>query len=197
MKLKIGNAAPHFKAEALTGKMVSLNDYRNKNLLIKFYRFATCPICNLHLRNFVRRFDDVQRHGLSVLCVFHSPISSMEKNLAATLPFELLSDPQKKIFQSYGVQSSWSGMFAWDVMRDYFLAMKAGFSSGMLSHDGGVKGHPADFIIDKDGRIVYTHYGRNYADSLSVDQVITISKELKLNVKHPSPVLSVAGHMAI
>ena len=55
MKLKIDNMAPFFEAEALTGKRVSLEDYRNKNLLIKFYRFATCPICNLHLRNLVRR----------------------------------------------------------------------------------------------------------------------------------------------
>jgi peroxiredoxin len=111
----------------------------------------------------------------------------MEKNLAADLPFEMLADPQKKIFHSYGVQSSLSGMFAWGVMRDYSLAMKAGLPSGMLSSDGGIKGHPADFIIDKDGRIAYVHYGRNYRDSLSVDQVVTIARELKLKATARMP----------
>ena len=195
MKLKIGNTAPFFEAEALTGKIVSLSDYKNKNFLIKFYRFATCPICNLHLRNFVRRFEDIQRQDLSVLCIFHSAISTMEKNLAASLPFQLLADPGKKIFRSYGVESSLGGMFSWDVMRDYFLAMRAGFPSGMLSHEGGIKGHPADFIINKDGKIVYSHYGRNYADSMSVDEVITIARQLNLNIGRPMPSPSLAEHV--
>jgi peroxiredoxin len=195
MKLKIGNNAPSIAAEALTGKKVSLDDYKNKNVLIKFYRFATCPICNLHLRNFVRRFDDIQRQDLSVLCIFHSPISTMEKNLAASLPFELLADPEKKTFRSYGVESSLGGMFSWNVMRDYFLALKAGFPSGMLSHEGGIKGHPADFIINRDGKIVFAHYGRNYADSLSVDEVVAIARQLNLNKGRSMPVLSIAEHV--
>ena len=194
MKLKIGNSAPLFTAEAMTGKIVSLDDYRNNNLLIKFYRFSSCPICNLHLRNFVKHFDDIQQQGLSVLCVFHSPISSMKKNQAHALPSELIADPEKKIFRSYGVESSWTGMISWNVVRDYFFAMKAGLPSGMLSHDGGIKGHPADFIINRDGKLVFAHYGRNYADSLSVADIVTIAKELKLTTFHKIPALSVAEH---
>jgi peroxiredoxin len=85
---------------------IGTTDYKNKNLLIRFYRFATCPICNLHLRNLVQRFDDLRTESLSVLAVFHSPKWRMEKNMPYDLPFEILSDPEKKIFRIYRVGSS-------------------------------------------------------------------------------------------
>jgi len=185
MRLKPGTTAPFFQAEALSGKTVSLEDYKNKVLLVKFYRFATCPICNLHLRNFITHFDTLQRQGLSVLAIFHSPKWRIEKTLVHDLPFQILSDPEKKIFRSYGVESSWAGMFSWNVMRDYALSLKAGFSSGMLSNDGGIKSHPADFMINKEGKIVYAHYGKNYADSFSVDRVLAIAKVKGLVTTYP------------
>jgi thioredoxin-dependent peroxiredoxin len=181
MKMLPGTPAPFFQAETLNGRIISLQDYKNKNLLIKFYRFATCPVCNLHLRHFVNQFADLQKEGLSVVGIFHSPKWRMEKTMKYDLPFELLSDPDKKIFRSYGVESSWAGMFSWPVMRDYARALKAGLPAGMLSHDGGIKGHPADFIVNKEGKIIYAHYGRNYADSLSVKQVVDVVKQIRIN----------------
>jgi peroxiredoxin len=181
MKLNTATIAPSFQAENLSGQMISLQDYKDRNLLVKFYRFANCPVCNLHLRNFVRNYDKLQREGLSVLAIYHSPQWRTHKTLSQDLPFEILSDPDKKIFRNYGVGSSLAGMFSLSLWRDYALAMMAGYPSGMLSHDGGIKGHPADFIIGKDGKILYAHYGKDYADSLTVDQVIKVARDLKLN----------------
>jgi hypothetical protein len=64
------------------------------------------------------------------------------------------------------------GMFSFAVWRDYYLALRAGFSTGMFSHDGGMFGHPADMLVDKDGIIRYVHYGKDYADSLTVDPAL-------------------------
>lgn len=180
MRLEIGKKAPHFQAESLTGNTVSLEDYKNKNILIKFYRFATCPVCNLHLRGFMRQFNELSNAGLSVVVIFHSPKWRLEENMSDQLPFQILSDPNKKIFRSYGVKKSLMGMFSWAVMRDYARALAAGFSSGMFSHDGGIIGHPADLLVDKDGIIRYVHYGQNYADSLSVNQVLDAATKVKL-----------------
>jgi peroxiredoxin len=181
MKLNTATTAPSFQAENMSGQMISLQDYKDRNLLVKFYRFANCPVCNLHLRNFVRKYDKLQNEGLSVLAIYHSPQWRTYKTLSHDLPFEILADPDKRIFRSYGVGSSLAGMFSWSVWRDYALAMMAGYSSGMLSHDGGITGHPADFIIGKNGKILYAHYGKDYVDSLSVDQVINVARELRLN----------------
>ena len=38
--------------------------------------------------------------------------------------------------------------------------------------DGGMTGNPADFIVDASGRIVFAHYGRQYADSLDASDVV-------------------------
>src|SRR5580704_13083026 len=178
MKLNTASKAPSFQLENLKGQMVSFQEYQGMNLLIKFYRFANCPVCNLHLRNSVRNHDKLQNEGLSVVVIFHSPQWRTKKTISQDLPFEILSDPGKKIFRSYGVSASLGGMFSWAVWRDYALAMMAGYPSGMLSHDGGITGLPADFIIGKDGKILYTHYGKDYADSLTVEMVTKVARDL-------------------
>jgi len=180
MKLKVGSPAPQFHAESLKGNVISLDDYRNRIVLVKFYRFATCPVCNLHLRNFTRRYELLQQAGLPTIAIFHSPNWRLEKAIGHDLPFEMIADPEKRIFRSYGVQFSLAGMFSWPVMRDYMFALKAGYPAGMLTHDGGIKGHPADFIVGRGGKILYAHYGKDYSDSLSVDQVLPIVRQLKL-----------------
>jgi len=177
MRLEIGNKAPSFRAESLSGETVSLEDYKNQNVLIKFYRFATCPVCNLHLRSFVRQYDKLAKAGLLVVVIFHSPKWRTGKNMPEHLPFEILSDPDKKIFKRYGVEKSMMGMFSLAVWRDYYLALRAGFSTGMFSHDGGMFGHPADMLVDKDGIIRYVHYGKDYADSLTVEQALEAAEK--------------------
>jgi len=53
------------------------------------------------------------------------------------------------------------------VMREYFKALMAGFPPGLLTSDGGITGNPADFIIDASGRVVFAHYGKQYAPTWS------------------------------
>jgi hypothetical protein len=51
----------------------------------------------------------------------------------------------------------------------------------MFTSEGGITGNPADFIIDGEGRIAFAHYGRHYADSLDVGQILeTTGKQLAM-----------------
>jgi thioredoxin-dependent peroxiredoxin len=128
MRLEIGKKAPTFMAETLTAETIYLKDFINKPVLIKFYRFAECPVCNLHLREFVRKYDELQKAGLSVIIIFHSPKWRFEKSGKENFPFPIIPDPDKKIFGKYDVKNSWAGMFSFAVWRDYALAMATGFS---------------------------------------------------------------------
>jgi hypothetical protein len=58
------------------------------------------------------------------------------------------------------------------VMRDYAKALIAGYPPGLLTSDGGITGNPADFIVDETGRIMFAHYGSQYADSLDASDVV-------------------------
>jgi peroxiredoxin len=176
MRLKPGTQAPLFVGESLTGRTVSLEEYRGRRVLLKFYRFASCPICTLHLRGFIRRAAEVRAAGLVPLVLFHSPGFKTAEAYEPGLPFEILADPDKIAFDAYGVESSWRGMFSWAVMRDYVKAMARGIFSKPFGHEGGIQGHPADFIVDERGTITFARYGRNYADTLTVDGVLELAR---------------------
>jgi peroxiredoxin len=43
MKLTKGTLAPALTGTSLSGKTVSLHEYAGRRVLLKFYRFASCP----------------------------------------------------------------------------------------------------------------------------------------------------------
>jgi len=178
MRLKVGMTAPIFTAEALGGKQIGLAALHGRTLLLKFYRFATCPVCNLHMHRFIKEYGALEALGLTTVVLYHSPAEKLQSTQSAVAPFDLIADPGKKIFRAYGVETGWAGMFSPAVMRDYALALTAGFPPGLLTSDGGITGNPADFIVDADGRIAFAHYGKHYADSLDVARIADIRRDL-------------------
>jgi thioredoxin-dependent peroxiredoxin len=197
MRLKIGSTAPVFTAQALGGRKVDLAALRGRTVLLKFYRFATCPVCNLHMHRFIKDYDALQALGLTTVVLYHSPADKLEAaNAKFDLPpFDLVADPDKHVFRAYGVENGLAGMFSPTVMRDYYQALKAGFPPGMLTSEGGITGNPADFIIDGEGRIAFAHYGRHYADSLDARQVSEIRRGLAVQfdaLPQTQPILKAA-----
>jgi peroxiredoxin len=165
--------APEFSGETVRGERLTLTDLRGGDVLLKFYRFAECPICNLHLREFVRRHEEIEATRLTVVVLFHSPLARVERKQGLELPFHLVADPSKDIFTAYGVEQSLRGMLSGRVARDYGRAMAAGYVSKPFGYDGGILGLPADVLVDGEGIIRDLHYGQNYADSWGVDEVLT------------------------
>lgn len=176
MRLTIGSTAPNFTAQALGGRKVDLAALRGRTVLLKFYRFATCPVCNLHMHRFIKDYGSLQALGLTTVVFYHSPEERLQMVNDDLPPFHLVPDPGKLVFRAYGVETGLAGMISPAVMRDYVRALRAGFSPGMLSSDGGITGNPADFIVDAEGRVVFAHYGRHYADSLHAGQIADIRR---------------------
>jgi len=170
--------APMFTAEALGGKRVDLAALLGRTVLLKFYRFATCPVCNLHMHRFIKEYGALEALGLTTVVLYHSPAEKLEASQRSVAPFALVADPTKAIFRRYGLETGWAGMFSPAVMRDYARALMSGFPPGLLTSDGGITGNPADFIVDADGRIAFVHYGKHYADSLDVTDVARIRRSL-------------------
>ena len=179
MRLVVGSNAPVFAADSLGGRRVDLAALRGRTVLLKFYRFATCPVCNLHLHHFIKDYRLVEALGLTTLVLFHSPASSLEESRREASPFDLVPDPDKRIFRAYGVETGLAGMFSPAVMRDYMRALAAGFPPGLLTSEGGITGNPADFIVDASGRIAFAHYGTHYADSLTAAEVADVRRGLE------------------
>jgi peroxiredoxin len=179
MRLAIGSVAPAFSAETIGGRRVSLEQLRGRPLLLKFYRFATCPVCNLHMHQFIQEHDQVAAAGLTTVVFYHSPADKLAGAQREAAPFDLVPDPKKRTFRDYGVETGLRGFVSPAVMRDYARAMLAGYPPGLFTSDGGMIGNPADFIVDASGRIAMARYGKHYADSLDAQDVVRVWRAIE------------------
>jgi peroxiredoxin Q/BCP len=187
MRLEVGQQAPSFVGQTIDGRRVELAALRGRTVLLKFYRFATCPVCNWHMHAFIKDYASLEALGLTTIVLFHSPSEKIARTRRSVAPFDIVADPGRRIFEKYGVERSWAGMFTPAVMWTYALALKAGFPPGLLTSEGGITGNPADFIIDADGQIAFAHYGKHYADTLWASQVADIRRGLGASSPLPPP----------
>src|SRR6266498_4461493 len=93
---------------------------------LQFRRFAGCPVCDLHLRSFVRRHDEIVRAEIREIVVFHSSAEELKVH-ASGLPFAVIPDPHKDLYLEFGVEASIRGMLdprAWGaIIRGVLLRL--------------------------------------------------------------------------
>src|SRR5262245_15311645 len=112
MRLIPGDKAPSFSAETIEGKTISLKEFTGKPLLLMFYRYASCPMCNLRIRDFAQHYPRLHERGLEVAAFFHSPARNILANAGKQhFPFYLVADPRFSVYRSYGVETSWTRFF--------------------------------------------------------------------------------------
>lgn len=173
MRLKVNDKAIPFSAETIEGKTISLDQFGGKPLLLMFYRYASCPMCNLRIRDFAQHYPRLHERGVEVVAFFHSPARNIRANAGKRdIPFHLVADPKFKVYQAYGIETSWLrfllSMFLPGFYVDWMRAMRYGIWGGVDWQMGKM---PADFLIGPDGRIMMAHYGREMGDHLAVQAV--------------------------
>lgn len=178
MRVAVGERAPALDgAIDVRGNAVSLDDSAGKHLLLVFLRYASCPMCLLHIRELGQRYRELWRAGVDVVVVVHSPPQRIAHHLRRlTPPFRVIADPEFALYQRYGVRSSWLGFALSLVLPSFYVAfvraMFSGFWGGAV--DGDVARMPADFLIGPDRVVRAAHYGNDIGDHLSVDDVLEI-----------------------
>ena len=81
-----------------------LQDYRGKRLVIYFYPKDNTPGCTTEGMDFGRLYPDFQKAGCAVFGVSRDSVKSHEGFKAKlSLPFELLSDPDERVCELFGV----------------------------------------------------------------------------------------------
>ncbi len=104
VELKEGDPAPDFYASLDDGNVVSLGDFRGKKVVFYFYPKDDTPGCTREACAFRDGIAQIQARGAVVLGVSADSVESHQKfKEKYSLNFPLLSDPDKKIVQAYGV----------------------------------------------------------------------------------------------
>lgn len=181
MRLNAGMQAPKFTAETQNGGSISLDSLQGKNVFLKFFRYASCPICNVLVAEYNTNDEALTKAGVTTLMIFHSPKENLENKLKPKNSYTVIADPEKRLFELYQVEKSWIGIVAPGIMPDYTKAIFKGFFSPKLfGNEGGDTGMPADFLIDGSGTIRYAHYGKHAADSISLGDSVKLIHDLGL-----------------
>lgn len=102
--LKEGDKAPEFTLKDTNGKTVSLKDFRGKKVVLYFYPKDDTPGCTKEACSFRDNLPAFGDLNAVVLGVSADTEESHRKFTSKyNLPFTLLSDPDKKVIQEYGV----------------------------------------------------------------------------------------------
>ena len=104
MKPKVGEKAPEIKGFDQDGKLISLEDFKGSKVILYFYPKDDTPGCTAEACNLRDNYDDLLEKGFKIIGVSADTAQSHKKFIAKYhLPFPLITDPERKIINKYGV----------------------------------------------------------------------------------------------
>lgn len=172
MRLKSGQAAPAFAVKDIYAKGLGTEQYNKTKLLLSFYRYASCPFCNLRIHDLSKHAEKFRQQGLEMVAVFQSTPEQIKKYAGKEeKPFTIIADEGRELYKLYGVETSWWGFTQSFVVRlpDLVRSTLLGNLPGHM--DNEINRMPADFLIDENGYIEIAYYGRDIGDHLPLQDL--------------------------
>ena len=127
--LEIGTKAPDFTLPNQDGKEVSLSDFLGKKVILYFYPRDNTPGCTKQACAFAQANEKLEQLGAAVIGISKDSAASHRKFADKyELPFLLLSDPELKVIQQYGVwqEKKLYGKVSMGVVRSTYLIDEQG-----------------------------------------------------------------------
>lgn len=145
-----GQKAPNFTLEADDGRQVSLNEYLGKRVVLYFYPKDGTPGCTTEAVEFREVAKEFEKQGAMIVGVSKDSIESHQKfKQKHNLPFTLLSDPEGKITDLYGVwkKKNLYGRTYMGTERTTFLLDEKGFVTKVY-HKVKPEGHAQTCLLE-------------------------------------------------
>ena len=171
MKLMQGDRIDELELPSTNGNTFNIEAISGKKALLTFYRFATCPFCNLRIFEMNQRYAELGT-DFKIIAVFDSDIDFLIKNMKKhDTPFIILADKNFEYFKKYDVeQSVWKFLVGSTVG---FFRLCRGLLKGYipLIMKGSMRTVPVDILINEDGTIQKVCYGKHTSDHLDFEEI--------------------------
>jgi peroxiredoxin len=150
MSLRIGDKAPDFSLYSSSKELVSLHDFRDKNVVLLFFPLAFTSVCTKELCSTRDTIGEYNELGTEVLAISVDSPQTLDKFKEFNgLNFTLLSDFNKEVTRAYDV-----------MYEEYTLGMRGVSKRAVFVIDGEgmirhaevleVSGNMPDFDAVKD-----------------------------------------------
>jgi peroxiredoxin len=150
--------APDFAATDSESRTMRLSDYKGKrHVVLVFNRGFQCPYCRRHmaqLRQDYKKFVDRNTEIIAIGPEDAKSFADWWHN--EHMPFVGIADPKHVIAKMYGQKVN---------------PLKFGRM-------------PAFFVVDKEGKIRYSHYGNSMSDIPSDEEIISLLDDLNKEERH-------------
>ena len=176
MKLTSNIPAPIFNLTDIYGRVIDLAQYRDKKVFIGFFRHAGCPFCNIRVHTLTKVYEELKEKGLEMIFFFESKANVMLRSSfhREVSPIPLIADPEKKWYQTYGLENSGYQSAVSHLTTFVQTAWKA-YSLGLPVHpmaDGeSIATMPAEFLLEEGLVIREVHYSERLSDRMNLDTI--------------------------
>lgn len=145
----------------------NIESIKGKRYLLTFYRFASCPFCNLRINKLVNTFPSLPKN-FTIVAVFDSPLNNLQRYANDhQAPFPILADEDSTYYQKFSVQHSILRTLKGAILR-MPQVLYAMFIKGYIpwSFKGNITTMPLDILVDEHGVIQIVHYGKDEGDHI-------------------------------
>jgi len=170
-----GDLVDHQTLVAASGQRVPLPD-ASRLVHLQFRRYSGCAFCNIHLRAYEVRHDEIAAAGIHEVVVFRSTAEQLERH-HSDIPFTVILDPGGVLYRKFGVTSGVRSILdpraAVKALPDLLRSLaREGVDLPGGPKSEGLLGFPADFLIGIDGRLLACDFGDHAAGGWMVDQLL-------------------------
>jgi peroxiredoxin len=134
------NAPPFSLINAVSGEMMTLQQFAGQDAIIVFLRGTWCPFCREQLAFLRDNYDSIARANVALIAIACQSRAGLKRYLEENpMPFPVLADEKREAAKAYG-------------------------SHYWLTYEGFNLAQPSLFILDKNHHITYAHVGKNMRD---------------------------------
>jgi peroxiredoxin len=160
--IQVGDKLPAFKLSDATGKEVDSADLlANGPLLINFYRGNWCPFCNIALKGYQDKLEEITAKGAIFIAISPElPDESLTTKEKLELKFTVLSDKGNVFAKKLGILFQQP-----EEMKSVLGTLGVDFKA-RNGDDSLVVPVPATILVDKSGIVRNTFIDPDYAHRL-------------------------------
>ncbi|NDE13379.1 hypothetical protein EBZ80_00405 [bacterium] len=174
--LVAGDVAPDISGIRSDGTEFNEKDLHGRKAWLIFYRYATCPLCALHLDSLREVIARALERQVAVVAVYESSPEEFEKaNCGATSDMlraagiPMIADKERKLYRAFKTRRRNLAAFTPKTVKALKKAARKKFRQRAIKGRFGQL--PSHFLIDEDGIIVEAFYGKSFVDHIDLDVV--------------------------
>jgi len=177
LTMSIGDTIPQIILPTINGSQFDSRSLEGKKYLLTFFRFATCPFCNMRITE-LNRIKPELGENFEIVAIFESELEHLKKHANKHhAKFSILADPGRKYYEKFGVKKSVIGMFKGMIFRAP-TAIKGMFRGYIpLEVSSRYFNMPLSLLIDEQSVIQTIYYGKDEGDHIPLEQVVSFAKE--------------------